>query len=180
MACLQWLLTGADGASMGPSLMFVCTRIGSKSCLFCFAIFTHIRVSNSWTLVILSRVSAAGVSFCWLDMLSWSWGINDVQESQHCRKATTTSLRSVCLFTERVWLFCPPDKSRSSCVVWFFCPLRAAMAEDVRKIVAFLVTYVEEIVSLQKPTLAAVLKSNRANQVKEWKAAKNFWERKRH
>ena len=53
------------------------------------------------------------------------------------------------------------------------------MAEDVRKTVAFLVTYVEEIVSLQKPTLAAVLKSNRANQVKGWKAAKNFWERKR-
>ena len=53
------------------------------------------------------------------------------------------------------------------------------MAEDVRKTVAFLGTYVEEIVSLQKPTLAAVLKSNRANQVKEWKAAKNFWERKR-
>ena len=53
------------------------------------------------------------------------------------------------------------------------------MADGVRKTVAFLATYVEELVRLQKPTLAAVLKSNRANQVKEWKAAKNFWERKR-
>ena len=53
------------------------------------------------------------------------------------------------------------------------------MADGVRKTVAFLATYVEELVLLQKPTLAAVLKSNRANQVKEWKAAKNFWERKR-
>ena len=67
----------------------------------------------------------------------------------------------------------------SSCAVWLFCPLRAAMADGVRKTVAFLATYVEELVRLQKPTLAAVLKSNRANQVKEWKAAQNFWERKR-
>ena len=53
------------------------------------------------------------------------------------------------------------------------------MADGVRKTVAFLATYVEELVRLQKPTLEAVLKSNRANQVKEWKAAQNFWERKR-
>ena len=37
------------------------------------------------------------------------------------------SLRTLCLFTQRVWLFCPPDQRRS-CVVWLFCPLRAAMA----------------------------------------------------
>ena len=53
------------------------------------------------------------------------------------------------------------------------------MADGVRKAVAFLATYVEELVRLQKPTLEAVLKSNRAKQVKEWKAAQNFWERKR-
>ena len=53
------------------------------------------------------------------------------------------------------------------------------MADGVRKTVAFLATYVEELVRLQKPTLEAVLKSNRAKQVKEWKAAQNFWERKR-
>ena len=53
------------------------------------------------------------------------------------------------------------------------------MADGVRKTVAFLATYVEELVRLQKPTLEAVLKSNRANQVKEWKAAQNFWARKR-
>ena len=63
--------------------------------------------------------------------------------------------------------------------MWLFCPLRAAMADGVRKTVAFLATYVEELVRLQKPTLEAVLKSNRAKQVKEWKAAQNFWERKR-
>ena len=53
------------------------------------------------------------------------------------------------------------------------------MADGVGKTVAFLATYVEELVRLQKPTLEAVLKSNRAKQVKEWKAAQNFWERKR-
>ena len=63
--------------------------------------------------------------------------------------------------------------------MWLFCPLRAAMADGVRKTVAFLATYVEELVRLQKPTLEAVLKSNRTKQVKEWKAAQNFWERKR-
>ena len=31
---------------------------------------------------------------------------------------------------------------------------------------------------LQKPTLESLLKSNRASQVKEWNAAKNFWHRK--
>ena len=67
----------------------------------------------------------------------------------------------------------------SSCAVWLFCSLRAAMADGVRKTVAFLATYVEELMRLQKPTLEAVLKSNRAKQVKEWKAAQNFWERKR-
>ena len=53
------------------------------------------------------------------------------------------------------------------------------MADGVRKTIVFLATYVEELVRLQKRTLEAVLKSNRANQVKEWKAAQNFWERKR-
>jgi hypothetical protein len=56
--------------------------------------------------------------------------------------------------------------------VWLFCSLRAAMADGVRKTVAFLATYVEELVRLQKPGLEAVLKSNRAKQVKEWKAKK--------
>ena len=46
------------------------------------------------------------------------------------------------------------------------------------KIVAFLVSYSEEPALMQKPILEALLKSNRANQVKEWKSAKNFWSRK--
>ena len=46
------------------------------------------------------------------------------------------------------------------------------------KTVAFLSTYSEELVQLDKHTLEALLKSNRANHVKEWKAAKNFWSRK--
>ena len=46
------------------------------------------------------------------------------------------------------------------------------------KTVAFLATYCEELVQLQKPTLESLLKSNRANQVKEWNATKNFWHRK--
>ena len=49
------------------------------------------------------------------------------------------------------------------------------MADGVRKTVAFLATYVEELVRLQKPALEAVLKSNRAKQVKEWKAKKSVW-----
>ena len=52
------------------------------------------------------------------------------------------------------------------------------MADGVSKTVAFLATYCEELVQLQKPTLESLLKSNRANQVKEWNAAKNFWHRK--
>jgi len=44
------------------------------------------------------------------------------------------------------------------------------MAEDVFKTVAFLSTYSEELVQLDKQTLEALLK--------EWKAAKNFWSRK--
>lgn len=42
------------------------------------------------------------------------------------------------------------------------------MADGVRKTVAFLATYVEELVRLQKPALEAVLKSNRAKQVKDF------------
>ena len=49
-----------------------------------------------------------------------------------------------------------------------------AMAADVDKTVAFLAKFSDEIVSMQKQTLESVLKSNRANQVKEWNAAKNF------
>ena len=52
------------------------------------------------------------------------------------------------------------------------------MAEDVRKTVSFLAAYSEELVHLNKPTLEALLKSNRAKHVKEWNAAKNFWYRK--
>ena len=52
------------------------------------------------------------------------------------------------------------------------------MAEDVRKTVAFLAAYSEELVQLNKHTLEALFKSNRAKQVKEWNAAKNFWYRK--
>ena len=52
------------------------------------------------------------------------------------------------------------------------------MADGVSKTVAFLATYCEELVQLQKPTLESLLKSNPASQVKEWNAAKNFWYRK--
>ena len=52
------------------------------------------------------------------------------------------------------------------------------MAEDVRKTVAFLAAYSEELVQLNKRTLEALVKSNRAKQVKGWNAAKNFWYRK--
>ena len=52
------------------------------------------------------------------------------------------------------------------------------MAHDVSKTVAFLATYCQEFVQLQKPTLESLLKSNRASKVKEWNAAKNFWHRK--
>ena len=52
------------------------------------------------------------------------------------------------------------------------------MAEDVRKTVSFLAAYSEELVHLNKPTLEALLKSNRAKHVKERNAAKNFWYRK--
>ncbi len=52
------------------------------------------------------------------------------------------------------------------------------MADDVSKIVAFCVSYSEELVLMQNPTLEALLKSNRANQVKEWKSANNFWSRR--
>ena len=55
-----------------------------------------------------------------------------------------------------------------------------AMAEDVRKTVAFLAAFADELVSMQKQTLEALLKSNRAAKVKEWNAAKNFWHRKVH
>ena len=58
------------------------------------------------------------------------------------------------------------------------CPLCGAMAEDVRKTVSFLAAYSEELVQLNKQTLEALLKSNRAKHVKEWNAAKNFWYRK--
>ena len=53
-----------------------------------------------------------------------------------------------------------------------------AMAEDVRKTIAFLAAFADELVSMQKQTLEALVKSNRAKQVKEWNAAKNFWYRK--
>ena len=52
------------------------------------------------------------------------------------------------------------------------------MAEDVFKTIAFLAAYSEELVQLDKHTLVALLKSNRASHVKEWKAAQNFWHRK--
>ena len=52
------------------------------------------------------------------------------------------------------------------------------MAEDVCKTVAFLAAYSDELVQLNKHTLEALLKSNRAKQVKEWNAAKTFWYRK--
>ena len=52
------------------------------------------------------------------------------------------------------------------------------MAEDVRKTLAFLAAYSDELVQLNKHTLEALLKSNRAKQVKEWNAAKTFWYRK--
>ena len=52
------------------------------------------------------------------------------------------------------------------------------MAEDVRKTIAFLAAFADELVSMQKQTLEALVKSNRAKQVKEWNAAKNFWYRK--
>ena len=52
------------------------------------------------------------------------------------------------------------------------------MVDSVRKTVAFLATYCEELVQLQKPTLESLLKSNRASQVKEWNAAKKCWHRK--
>ena len=53
------------------------------------------------------------------------------------------------------------------------------MAEDVFKTVAFLSTHSEELVQLDKHTLEALLNSNRSNTVKEWKAARNFWSRKK-
>ena len=52
------------------------------------------------------------------------------------------------------------------------------MAADVHKTVAFLAAYSGELVQLNKDTLEALLKSNRAKQVKEWNAAKHFWYRK--
>ena len=61
---------------------------------------------------------------------------------------------------------------------WLCCPLFGAMAEDVCKTVAFLAAYSDELVQLNKHTLEALLKSNRAKQVKEWNAAKTFWYRK--
>ena len=61
---------------------------------------------------------------------------------------------------------------------WFLYPLCYAMAEDVRKTVSFLAAYSEELVQLNKQTLEALIKSNRAKHVKEWNAAKNFWYRK--
>ena len=51
------------------------------------------------------------------------------------------------------------------------------MADGVSKTVAFLATYCDELVQLQRPTWEALLKSNRAKQVKEWNAAKFFWYR---
>ena len=79
--------------------------------------------------------------------------------------------------------FCPPPvvillvscqwrvfsmSSTTSCTI-------GAMADGFSKTVAFLATYCEELVQLQKPTLESLLKSNPASQVKEWNAAKNFW-----
>ena len=61
---------------------------------------------------------------------------------------------------------------------WLCCPLFGAMAEDVCKTVAFLAAYSDELAQLNKHTLEALLKSNRAKQVKEWNAAKTFWYRK--
>ena len=61
---------------------------------------------------------------------------------------------------------------------WLCCPLFGAMAEDVCKTVAFLAAYSDELVQLNKHTLEALLKSNRAKQVKEWNAAKTFCYRK--
>ncbi len=51
------------------------------------------------------------------------------------------------------------------------------MAADVVKIVAFLVSYKEELLDLQKPSLEALLKSSHAKQVREWNAAKSVWYR---
>ena len=60
---------------------------------------------------------------------------------------------------------------------WF---LVVAMEEDVSKTIAFLAAFSDELVSMQKPSLEALLKSSRAKQVKDWNAAKNFWYRKSH
>ena len=49
------------------------------------------------------------------------------------------------------------------------------MAEDVCKTVAFLDAYSDELVQLNKHTLEALLKSNRAKQVKEWNRAKKLF-----
>ena len=54
---------------------------------------------------------------------------------------------------------------------WF---LVVAMEEDVSKTIAFLAAFSDELVSMQKPSLEALLKSSRAKQVKDWNAAKNF------
>ena len=51
------------------------------------------------------------------------------------------------------------------------------MAEDVCKTVAFLAAYSDELVQLNKHTLEALLKSNRAKQVKEWNRAKSYFVR---
>ena len=52
------------------------------------------------------------------------------------------------------------------------------MAEDVCKTIAFLAAFADELVSMQKQTLEALVKSSRSKQVKEWNTAKNFWQRK--
>ena len=52
------------------------------------------------------------------------------------------------------------------------------MADGFSKTIAFVAMYCEELVQLQKPTLEALLKSNRAKQVKEWNAATTLGYRK--
>ena len=50
--------------------------------------------------------------------------------------------------------------------VHFLCAARCAMAAEVAKIVAFFVSYKEELSEMQKPSLEALLKSSRSKQVK--------------
>ena len=52
------------------------------------------------------------------------------------------------------------------------------MADEFCKTIAFLAEFADELVSMQKQTVEALVKSSRSKQVKEWNAAKNFWQRK--